>query len=94
MVYTLSQAEYKKRKTALTRAINGAAKVKDNPSEYHVALLKIEAVCYSAARLFCEQGFPDNWHRWNIAFEDANGELTRLPSPWRRVRPVANPFDN
>jgi hypothetical protein len=57
--YTLTQAEFKRLKTKLTRAINS----KDNA--------KIIKTCDEALAIFDEKGSPDDWSRWQRAKEDA-----------------------
>ncbi len=57
--YSLTQAEYKKLKTALTRAINSK-----DPD-------KIIKTVNHAEAIFEEKGFPDAWARWKVAKEDA-----------------------
>lgn len=56
--YTLTNAEYHKRKAALTRARNSG-----DPK-------KIIATVRAARILFEQQGFPDSWPTWRIAVSD------------------------
>lgn len=59
MSYTLTQAEFRKLKSKLTRAINS----KDHD--------KIIATVDEAMSIFDDKGYPDDWNRWNRAKEDA-----------------------
>lgn len=59
MSYTLTQQEFRNLKSRLTRALN----TKD-PS-------KVLAETSRAFAIFEEKGYPDDWHRWNRAKEDA-----------------------
>lgn len=59
MSYTLTQAEFKRLKTKLTRAINS----KDDA--------RIIKTVDEAMAIFDEKGHPDDWNRWNRAKEDA-----------------------
>lgn len=59
------QNNYRKHKAALTRATNSG-----DPN-------KIIAACDAAFADFdtYEHGWPDDWHRWNIAKQDAELKL-------------------
>lgn len=59
MDYKLTQAEFTKLKSKLTRAINS----KDHD--------KIIATVDEAMSIFDDKGYPDNWHRWQRAKDDA-----------------------
>lgn len=59
MSYTLTQAEFTKLKSKLTRAINS----KDDA--------KIIKTCDEALEIFDAKGWPDDWRRWERAKEDA-----------------------
>ena len=56
--YELSQSEYRRAKTALTRAVNGG-----DPA-------KILATVRSARLLFDHRGYPDSWANWPRALHD------------------------
>ena len=64
----MTQAEYRKLKTALTRAVNAK-----DPA-------KIIATCDKALARFDEVVAPDDWIRWQRAKEDAQW-ASRLPVP-------------
>ncbi len=68
MSYTLTQAEYRRLKTALTRAINSG--------DPH----KIVKTCNQAEAIFASQGYPDSWSRWTKAKEDAQFAISRASS--------------
>jgi len=59
MSYTLTQAEYKRLKTRLTRAHNSG-----DPD-------KVIAEVDYAMGIFEEKGYPDAWSRWEGAKRDA-----------------------
>ncbi len=65
MGYTLDQKEFRNLKSRLTRAKNSG-----DPA-------KILVECNRAFAIFEEKGFPDAWHRWNIALDDARHALRR-----------------
>lgn len=58
-MYTLTQAEFVRLKTKLTRAINS----KDDA--------RIIRTCNKALAIFDDKGSPDDWNRWNRAKDDA-----------------------
>ena len=60
--YKLMNKRYRFQKAALTRAINSG-----DPN-------KVVEACRKAVREWDEcGGWPDGWHRWNIALSDALG---------------------
>lgn len=59
MPYTLDQKEFTRLKGRLTRVENKGDSA------------KIIAECDYAFKIFDEKGYPDSWHHWNIAREDA-----------------------
>lgn len=59
MSYTLTQAEFTKLKAKLTRAIK---------SKDHARIIR---TADEAMAIFEEKGYPDNWHNWERAKEDA-----------------------
>lgn len=59
MSYTLTQQEFRRLKTRLTRAVNS----KDNDKIIHETT--------AALAIFEEKGYPDDWMRWQRAKEDA-----------------------
>ena len=67
MSNTLTQAEYRRLKTRLTRAINKA-----DPD-------KIIAEVDYAEAIFDDKGYPDLWYRWKRAREDARLSQMRAP---------------
>ena len=70
MNYTLTQAEYSRLKTKLTRAINS----KDNA--------RIIRTVDEAESIFEEKGYPDLWYRWIRAREDARISERFSGSKW------------
>lgn len=60
----MTQAEFTRLKSALTRA------KKKGPEAVILA-------CDAAFKSFDENGYPDDWHRWNIARMDAEMEMRR-----------------
>lgn len=77
MTYTLSQGEFTAAKRRLTIA------KRKGPAA-------VVTECKRTAALFHAKGFPDAWHTWRMAFEDAANALSRTPGA-----PLvgANPFD-
>ena len=73
MSYTITQKQYVALKSKLTRAINS----KD--------LQKIIATAKAALDFFEEAGYPDDWHRWKNAQEDAEWKLSRQNLDWLRT---------
>ena len=79
--YTLSQAEYKRLKSRLTRVENTLRKAanevradKFNKDKQTAALKAADAVLKEAdyaLGVFQEKGYPDDWHRWERAQDDA-----------------------
>ena len=65
MGYTLTQSTFRNLKSRLTRAINSG-----DP-------LKVQRECLHAWRIFEAQGYPDAWHRWKAADDDAAFALLR-----------------
>ena len=63
--YTLNKRDMTNLKSRLTRAKNS-----NDPS-------RIIEECKKAFNIFDERGYPDNWHTWNIALDDAELELRR-----------------
>lgn len=61
----LDQATFRKHKAALTRA------KKVGPE-------KIIEVCTKALDEFEDNGYPDSWHNWQRALEDAQLEIRRM----------------
>lgn len=55
----VSNAEYSRQKSALTRAINSG-----DPD-------KVIATCRKTVGEWDGKAWPDDWHRWNIALGDA-----------------------
>jgi len=66
----ITQAEYKRLKTRLTRAINS----KDNARI-------VEEASHGLA-YFEEHGYPDQWHNWQRAQDDAVYALAREANSW------------
>jgi hypothetical protein len=65
MSYTLTQAEFRTLKSRLTRARNSG-----DPE-------KVLNECAHAFAIFDEKGYPDDWHRWERASNDAQLEIYR-----------------
>jgi len=59
----LTQKEHTRLKGALTRAINSG-----DP-------LKVIATCRDALEIWQGYYWPDDWHRWSIAYRDARLKL-------------------
>ena len=59
--------QYRNQKSALTRAVNSG-----DPQ-------KVRGACMRALAEWARwpHGWPDDWHRWNIALEDATGGYPR-----------------
>jgi len=68
MSYTLTQAEFSALKTKLTRAINSK-----DPQ-------RICRTADAALAIFEEKGYPDAWHRWQVAKQDAEWAIRRQPT--------------
>ena len=64
-MYTLTQKEFSSLKAALTRAKNS-----NDPK-------KLLAAAQAGLARFEEAGYPDAWHRWESAKEDAIFALAR-----------------
>jgi hypothetical protein len=56
---TFDQRQYVQLKSSLTQTVN-----RGEPG-------RIIDACIKAKRCFDHSGYPDDWHRWSIAFEDA-----------------------
>lgn len=69
MSYTLTQTEYRQAKSRLTRVVNRG--------DAHAIKREAEA----ALALFAAKGFPDDWHRWEMASYDAEVKL-QFERPW------------
>lgn len=65
---TLTQAEFASLKTKLTRAINSGDQQ------------RICRTVDAALTIFEEKGYPDAWHRWQIAKQDAEWAIQRQPT--------------
>lgn len=65
MSYILTQAEY----TSLRRKLRLA--VTSRNAE------RIARVAQNGLDTFDAKGYPDNWHEWNIALEDAKLDIRR-----------------
>ena len=64
-MYTLTPKEFRSMKAALTRAKNSK-----DPQ-------KLLSTANAALARFEEVGFPDNWHMWQSAKDDAHWALAR-----------------
>lgn len=64
-MYTLTQRQYRAMKSSLTRSINTG-----DPR-------RVLATTSKAMAIFEDQGYPDDWSRWQRAAEDARLVLTR-----------------
>lgn len=60
----LDKQSYRAHKSALTRA------KKVGPE-------KVALVCAAALQDFEDNGYPDDWHRWQVALQDAQFEIWR-----------------
>lgn len=69
MSYTLTQKEFASLKSRLTRAEN---KKREDPE-------KLLSEATRALAVFEEKGFPDAWHRWQRAKEDAEYLIRQRP---------------
>jgi len=67
---TLTQAEFVKLKSKLTRAINS----KDDKN--------IVKTCDEAFAIFDEKGYPDSWNRWEVAKYDAEHRIRLASGSW------------
>lgn len=68
---TLTQAEYRRLKTRLTRRLNDFKdKARWTGDRADMANKLLDEVLY-ALDIFDEKGYPDDWHRWERAKEDA-----------------------
>lgn len=70
MSYTLTQSEFVRLKTKLTRAVN---------SKDHARIIR---TVDEAMAIFAEKGYPDSWHRWERAKGDAEIALRFSGSKW------------
>jgi hypothetical protein len=68
-VYTLTKRELTALRAKLTRAQRSG-----DPT-------KVIQVCKDAFKVFEDKGYPDCWHRWNIARHDAEMEVQYLEDP-------------
>ena len=66
----LSKQEYRRLKSALTRAINSGDQ------------LKVVKACREAREVFNGKAWPDDWNRWANAHQDAVTELQREAYDW------------
>ena len=65
MTKNLPEGEYRRLKGNLTRAINSGS---------HVRVIR---ACEKAFRSFEQYSYPDDWHRWQRANDDAAYALQR-----------------
>lgn len=76
MGYILSQDEYRRLKTRLTRAENAAQK---HGGTYWA---KLEREAAYGLAIFDEQGYPDAWSRWTRALDDARYQQRLASNEW------------
>lgn len=88
----LTQAEYRRLKTRLTRRQNAFNKARaavqswTDPREPHAsareamrtAAVELEREARYGINYFAEHGSPDDWARWDVASGDASYMLMRL----------------
>jgi hypothetical protein len=65
MTEYISQADYRRQKTALTRAINSRVPV------------QVLATVEKTLDQWAGKAWPDAWHRWSVALSDAWSQYTR-----------------
>ncbi len=70
MAYTLTQSEF----VSLRRKLRLAKTSKDNA--------RILKVAEAGLARFDEVGYPDSWHEWNIAAEDARYAIAMERGRW------------
>jgi hypothetical protein len=83
----ISQAEYRRLKSRLTRRENAYSKARaakvatpNSPAltaEVVKAARELRAEAYYGLDIFEDQGYPDAWHRWQRAHADAVIALRR-----------------
>lgn len=67
--YERADKEHPKQKAALTRAMNAWKK---NPDFAHRKRV-VEVVAKAVKEWDEWNAWPDDWHRWNIAYQDVTG---------------------
>lgn len=87
MSYTLTQKEFSTLKSRLTRCINVVKRCEQNLNEAEYdrklrqalvsAALKLRNEVTHAKNIFDDKGWPDAWHRWEIAHDDAVSIMQR-----------------
>lgn len=85
--YTLTQAEYKRFKTQLTRKRNQFDKAaqalrtdqfnKQLQDDVVKAASALLCECKRALGVFADKGYPDSWSNWERAKEDAEFQIQR-----------------
>jgi hypothetical protein len=70
----ITQGEYRRLKTRLSRALNAAARDRGNP----VLWRKLRDEASYGLSVFEDVGYPDAWHRWEVAERDARFQLQLL----------------
>lgn len=83
MSTTTEQRQFRAQKSALTRAINSG-----DPEKVIVATRKAVAEWEG-----WKYGWPDNWHNWNRALDDAFNVARAAYVNGQGPRPDANRFD-
>ena len=66
---TLTQREYRRLKSRLTRCQNRLKKAASDTARLEAALALVKEVDY-AMEIFHEQGYPDFWNNWERAKDD------------------------
>jgi hypothetical protein len=74
----LTKAEYSAAKSRLTRAENKVKKATTREAR-RAALNGVINEVDATFRSWADKAWPDNWHRWNIAREDAITNKLYLP---------------
>ena len=67
----ITKAEYTQAKSRLTRAENKAKKAATTAEKAAAYENVVWEVNHTLNTLWADKAWPDNWHRWNIAREDA-----------------------
>ena len=81
----MTQPEYKRLKTRLTRCENAFSKPLDGSKEKKKTAQALVAEVKYAQAIFEAQGYPDAHHRWERLKEDAEFYLLRNPDRERGV---------
>jgi len=80
MSYTLTQADYSRLKSSLTRRLTPFNKATRHSKERILAAKQLRQEVNRAMSIFEKKGYPDQWSNWERAGEDADFEIRTKPT--------------